>query len=260
MQYSTKRIDKALESGELKKKIATQQELVTVNLEWLKEAIQRHRHERLIRTYLNLQGNYSSIADGLLSVEGDIYEAKRYYELAAQASAQAYQLVRAGFSHQMREGAGPYNFKKNNINYTKAAILANDSQLALLIAGEDTVEGLLVKEEYERVQRMLPQDISPIRDELNLCCWAIAHQEQATFDKALQERIKVLRRQSGSSVTILDSWSLALIQLARRRGMTCNLKVIELPWQRLDDVPVNKEGLELPFTAELQEIIQNKGK
>lgn len=138
--------------------------------------------------------------------------------------------------------------------------MANDSQLALLIAGEDTVEGLLVKEEYERVQRMLPQDISAIRDELNLCCWAIVHQEQATFDKALQERIKVLRRQSGSSVTILDSWGLALIQLARRRGMTCKLKVIELPWQRLDDTPVNKEGLELPFTAELQEIIQNKGK
>lgn len=112
MQYSTKRIDKALESGELKKKIATQRELVTVNLEWLKEAIQGHRHERLIRTYLNLQGNYSSIADGLLAVEGDIYEAKRHYELAAQASAQAYQLVRAGFSHQMREGAGHTTSKR----------------------------------------------------------------------------------------------------------------------------------------------------
>ena len=34
----------------------------------------------------------------------------------------------------------------------------------------------------------------------------------------LKERIKMLRRQGSHMVTVLDSWGLALIQLARRRG------------------------------------------
>lgn len=260
MQYSTKRIDKELESEHFKNLVAIKHELSDMSLERLEAAIQENKHDQLIRYCLDLRSNYFSVADWLLATEIDYAEAKRYYYLAAQVSFQAYQLVRAGFPHHMREGAGPYNFKKRNINFTKDAILANDFELAHSIAGEDTVEGLLIMGEYERAQRVLPQDPLTIQDELNLCCWAIAHQDQATFDKALQERIKVLRRQGGHCVTVLDSWGLAMIHLARRRGMTCKLNVIELPWQRLDDTPVNKNGLEFPFEAELQEIIQNKGK
>ncbi len=260
MQYSTKRIDKELEGEYFKKKITIEQELVDMNLERLETAIQEHKHDQLIGYCLSIRGHYFSIADWLLATETKNSEVKRYYYLAAQASGQAYRLVRAGFPHQMRERAGPYNFKKNNMNFTKDAILANDFKLALSIAGEDTIEGLLVMEDYDKAQRTLPQDPGAIRDEITLCCWAIAHQQQKVFDESLKERIKMLRRQSGHEVAVLDSWGLALIQLARRHGMTCKLKVIELPWQRMDDTPVDKEGLEFPFDAALQEIIQNKGK
>ena len=40
--------------------------------------------------------------------------------------------------------------------------------------------------------------------------------------------------------------------------MTCNLNVIELPWELLDDEPADKAGLSLPFEDELQEIIQKR--
>ena len=40
--------------------------------------------------------------------------------------------------------------------------------------------------------------------------------------------------------------------------MTCNLNVIELPWELLDDEPTDTTGLRFPFEAELQEIIREK--
>ena len=98
-----------------------------------------------------------------------------------------------------------------------------------------------------------------IQNELLLAMWSIAYQNQSVFDEALKGRIKALRRQGSHTAVIIDSWGLALIKLARQRGLTCNLNVMELPWKLLDDEPADKTGLSLPLEAELQAIIQEKG-
>lgn len=258
LQYSTKRLDKELEQENVSNMIAIYQKSLDNSLWWLEKVIQEHKHDRLIEKCLSLRSNHFQIADWLLASGEEHAKVKRHYYLAALASTQAYRLVRAGFPHQMRERAGPYNFKRNNLNFTKDAILANDFELALSIAGEDTVEGLLIMEEYEKAQRIMPQDPAANREELALCCWAIAYRDQSVFNDALKERIKMLRRQGSHMVTVLDSWGLALIQLARRREMTCDLNAAELPWKRLDEEPTDTTGLCFPFEAELREIIRKK--
>lgn len=189
LQYSTKRLDKELEQENVDSRIAIYQKSLDRSLLWLEKAIQEHKHDQLIEECLGLRSSHFQIADWLFALGEEHSKVKWHYYLAALVSAQAYRLVRAGLPHQMRERAGPYNFKKNNLNFTKDAILANDFELALSIAGEDRVEGLLILEEYEKAQRTLPQDPAAIGEETALCCWAIAHGNQSIFDDALKERI-----------------------------------------------------------------------
>ena len=74
----------------------------------------------------------------------------------------------------------------------------------------------------------------------------------------MKKRIKVLRRQGRSHPVILDSWGLAAVQLARHRGMRCQVPVIELPWDLLDDTPADLTGLTLPMAEEIRSIIREK--
>ena len=128
------------------------------------------------------------------------------------------------------------------------------------MTGEGTIEGLLVLGRYEEAQGALPSDPEDRRldDEVDQCKWAIAHGDQKAFDKYLQRRIGVLRRQGRHDACILDGWGLALVRLARRRGMTCKVKVLELPWELLEDAPAAEAGLVLPFEGEVREIIRQK--
>lgn len=257
-KYSTKAIEKKLEQ-ERSERIATfKAELMDVCFKRLREDIHERRYNQLIDSYVGLFHQFSDKADYILAIDGSFPAAKRQYYLAALTASQFFRLVRARFPSQMRSGAGPYNFKKNNFNFSKDAILANDWELALSVTGDDTIEGLLLMGDYEKAKRTLPRDSTDIGDEILQCMWGIAYQDQPVFDKALKERIKILRRQGSRCSTILDSRGLALIQLALRRGMTCNLNVIELPWELLDDEPADKAGLSLPFEDELQEIIQKR--
>ncbi len=257
-KYSTKAIEKKLEQERSEGTATSKAELMDICFQRLKEDIHERRYNQLIDSYVSLFHQYSDKADHILAIDGSFPAAKRQYYLAALTANQFFQLVRARFSSRMRSGAGPYNFKKNNFNFSKDAILANDWELAISITGEDTIEGLLLMGDYEKAKRTLPKDYTGIGDEILRCMWGITYQDQTVFDEALKERIGMLRRQGRHCATILDSWGLALIQLARRRGMTCNLNVIELPWKLLDDEPADKTGLSLPFEAELREIIREK--
>lgn len=258
LQYSTKGIEEKLEQERSERTATSKAELMDVCFQRLKEDIQGRKYNRLIDSYVSLFHQYSDKADHILAMDGNFPVAKRQYYLAALTASRFFQLVRARFPSRMRSGAGPYNFKKNNFNFSKDAILANDWELALFITGEDTIEGLLLTGDYEKAKRTLPKDSTDIGEVILRCMWGIAYQDQSILDEALKERIKILRRQGSRCATILDSWGLALIQLARRRGMTCNLNVVELPWKRLDDEPADKTGLSLPFEDEFQEIIREK--
>ena len=216
LQYSTKGIEEKLEQERSERTATSKAELIDVCFRRLEEDIRERKYNRLIDSYVNLFHQYSDKADHILAVDGNFPAAKQQYYLAALTASQFFQLVRARFPSRMRSGAGPYNFKKNNFNFSKDAILANDWGLALSIAGEDTIEGFLLMGDYEKAKRTLPKDSIGIGDEILRCIWGIAYQDQPVFDEALKERIKMLRRQGSHSATILDSWGLALIQLAQR--------------------------------------------
>ena len=117
-----------------------------------------------------------------------------------------------------------------------------------------TLEGALIMQDYERAQTFLPEDPedpSICRSELRQCMWAIAHRDEKAFNKYMENRIKMLRRQARLSVTTLDSWGLTVIKLARQRGIECNLNVIELPLSLLDDFRIDTSGLVLPAAEKL---------
>jgi len=226
--------------------------------EYLAEAVDTRADEKLAQCCHRLGGSYSRRAEVLLSLDGSAAEAKRYYYLAALAYEVCYTLRRAGFHWYVGNAFGPYDFKRNNFNFSKDAILADAPELALSIAGEDTVEGMLAQGSDDLARRALPQAPDGLRDELELCKWAVAHRDQGNLDLGLRERIKALRRQGSRCPVTLDSWGLAIVRLARLRGLTCDLKVIELPWQLLEDAPVDTAGLALPMAEEIGAIITEK--
>ena len=258
MQYATRTIEKAIEARREGRKESHCQDRFADLSQWLAEIVQAREDDGLARLLHSLGSGYADKADSLLALEREMAGAKGYYHLAAQAHALCYQLKRAGARWQVGSAGGPYDFRKNNFNFSKNAILANAPELALTITGEDTIEGMLVAGDYELARRSLPREPSGMRDGLGLCRWGIAHGDQQVLDQGLQERIKVLRRQGRSHPVILDSWGLAAVQLARHRGMRCQVPVIELPWDLLDDTPADLTGLTLPMAEEIRSIIREK--
>lgn len=226
----------------------------------LGEAVRGNDYLHLVGKCRDLHHRYSSEGDAFLALDQNAPQAQKSYYLAARAGALCYDLRRAGFPYYQGKWLDHYDFQKLNINYSKDGILANHRELTLAMTGEDTIEGLLVLGRYEEAQRALPPDPEDRRldDEVDQCKWAIAYGDQKAFDKYLQRRIGVLRRQGRHNPCILDSWGLALVRLARQRGMTCKVKVLELPWELLEDVPAETAGLILPWEKEVREIIQQK--
>lgn len=88
--------------------------------------------------------------------------------------------------------------------------------------------------------------------------WAIAHADEKLFNKYMEKRIKMLRRYARLSPTTFDSWGLAAIKLAHQRGIRCNLNVIELPYQFLDDIRIDTSGLTFSKAEQIRSIIGEK--
>lgn len=259
MQYATKALEKAIEAQrERRDKYHHRDFFIELSGQRLTEAVAARDDDALAHQLHSLGDSYADNANDLLALDREMAGAKRYYHRAAQAHALCYQLRRAGFRWQVGNARGPYDFQKNNFNFSKNAILANAPELALSIAGEDTIEGMLVAGDYDLARRSLPREPVNAGDGLGLCMWGIAHGDQAVFDRGLRERITALRRQGRSCRTILDSWGLAAIRLAQYRGMGCGVQVIELPWELLDDTPAGAEELALPMAEEIRAIIREK--
>lgn len=268
LKYSMKCIDKELERSRLRWERLLQgnyegsnfQELIAQRLD---QRIAEHRYDWIIDSLSDYHTHYTSIADYYLQINVDTHKAKENNYLAALASEMLYSLLEKGFSHHVCSSGSPYDFKGKNFNYSRNAILANEPELALRIATEDTLEGALIMQDYERAQTFLPEDpedSSICRNELRQCMWAIAHGDEKVFNKYMENRIKMLRRQARLDVTTLDSWGLTVIKLARQRGMECNLNVIELPQSLLDDVRIDTSGLVLPAADKINAVLQEMNK
>ena len=258
LTYSTKAIDE-----ELKRKRRRWEPLLSGNYggqnfweiinQTLDQRIEEKQYDWIINSLSDFCLHYTSYANYYLQIDIDTHKAKEYNYLAALAGELIYRLLAKGFSHHISGSGMPYDFKKKNFTHTRNAILANEPELALRIAAEDTLEGALLLQDYERAQAMLPEkpEDLPKYNELRQCMWAIAHGNEKVFNKYLEKRIKALRRQAKISPVTIDSWGLAVIKLARQRGISCHLNVIELPQSLLDDEKLDTSNLVLPIADKI---------
>jgi len=267
LSYSTKYIDEELKRNQTwwkkaKQGIYDSYNLKEVLFQRLDQRIAEQKYDWMINSLHDLFFCYVSEGDFYLQLDADTKKAKENYYIAAFIGALCYEMIEKGFPHHVLDSGYLYDFKKNNWNFSKAAILANEYELALKMTGEDTVEGALVMQEYERACAMLPEnpeDDSIRTDEIQQCMWAVAHGDEKIFNKYMEKRIRILRRYASLGSTTLDSWGLAVVKLAQQRGMSCNLNVIELPYQCLDCVRVDTSGLIFPRTEQIRSIIEEKG-
>lgn len=269
MQYSTKYIDGQLKHERLKwedekrgihKDRANNLEMI---LQRLDERIQEHRHDWIINSLCDLHTYYSTQGEMYLQIEANAEKAKEHHYISALAGELCYAMVKKGFPHHFLDSGRPYDFKENNFNFSRNAILANEYGLAFRIAGEDTVEGALILQDYEQACAMLPhspEDESIHKNELRQCMWAIAHNDEKMFNKYMEKRIRNLRRQGKIMAVTVDSWGLAVIKLARQRGISCDLDVIELPQLLLDDARIDPRGLTLPMADKIHSVLNENSR
>ena len=258
LSYSTKYIDSTLK---YRKSAEHGIDLKEMLYQRLDKRIAEQAYDWIINSLRDLFLWYAGDGDIHMQLDVDTKAAKENYYIAALIGALCYEMIEKGFSHHVFDSGYPYDFKKNNFNFSKAAILANEYELALRMTGTDTVEGALVSHNYPLACAILPEnpeDDSIGSDEIRQCMWAIAHGDEKLFNKYLEKRIKMLRRYARLSPTTFDSWGLAVIKLAQQRGIRCNLNVIELPYQRLDDIRIDTSELVFPKAEQIHSIISEK--
>lgn len=263
MPYSTKYIDAQLKRNQIrwdkvKQEIYDGYDLMEIPLQRLDERIKKQEYDWIIDSLSDLYFCYFSQGDYYLQMESDIKRAKDNYYLAALSGTLLYEMLKEGFSYHISDSGYPYDFKKKNFNYAKAAILVNEYELALKMTGEDTIEGALVLQNYKGACAMIPEnpeDGSICKNEILQCMWAIAHGDEKLFNKYMEKRIKMLRHYARINPITFDSWGLAVVKLAKRRELSCDLNVIELPQNLLDDIKINTSGLIFPRVEQIHFII-----
>lgn len=249
LDYTTKAIDKKL--NELKESF-NGEEIDTIDVYEL-----LRKEENYINKYHDLMMIYAGYAAGFLLVYNDTYRYKGYCYLAAQVGKVLSDLYTKGLRadgwrcsfNEVLRNRGTISY------YVKYAVLANDWDLAVRIATEDSLFGSILTKNYERAKAFLPDNIEKIKNEDDKqLMWSIVYRNEKKFNKCLEKRIKELRyyaKARVSDVECLDDIGLTMIKLAKDRGMNCTINVIELPVHLLDDSPVNKEKWKLPKDDEL---------
>lgn len=263
LSYSTKYIDNEIKKyhESAKRGIDTDTDFKEMLYQRLDRRIAEQAYDWIINSLCDLFFWYAGGGDIRMQLDGDKTAAKESYYIATLIGVLCYEMIEKGFLHHVLDSGYPYDFKKNNFNFSKAAILANEYELALKMTGTDTVEGALVSHNYLLACALLPkspEDDSIGTDEIRQCMWAIAHADEKLFNKYMEKRIKMLRRYARLSPTTFDSWGLAAIKLAHQRGIRCNLNVIELPYQFLDDIRIDTSGLTFSKAEQIRSIIGEK--
>lgn len=265
LEYSTKYIENALKQHwmryeRVKQELRDDKLSTEIRFQRLDQQIAEQKYDWIIDSLTNVFHGYASDGDFCWQLDGDIKKAKENYYIATLIGALIYEMLEKGFSHHVSDSGHPYDFKQHNFAFSKTAILANEYELALKISGEDTIEGALIMQDYEQACSMLPEnpeDDSISAHEIHQCMWAIAHRDEKLFQKYIEKRIKTLRRYARLNTIVFDSWGLAVVKLAQRRGLACNINVIELPHQSLDDNKVDTSGLVFPREEQIRSIIDS---
>lgn len=215
-----------------------------------------------IRKYNSLSNVFESLAKVALYFNNDIGTFKGNFYLAAKAGDICFKLYDKGYrTYSPICCDNDFEKRNNSLHYAVFAILAGSEELAKSITLEDSLLGAILMGEYEKAKDYLPQNIKdiPSFEDFDLILWTIIHNDEKKFQKYVEKRIKSQRnyaKKCGYVRTYMDEGTLALIKLARKRGMNCNLNIIELPMHVLDDnTPINEEEWKLPEDKELAEIL-----
>ncbi len=263
LSYSTEYIDNEMKSIRLylesdKQGINSNSGVKRMLYQRLDQCIAEQSYDWIINKLRDIYFLHVGDGDLQMWLEVDIKSAKESYYIAASIGALIYEMIERGFSHHVLDSGYPYDFKRNNFNFSLAAILANEYELATKVTGSDTVEGALVLQDYQLACTLLPEspeDGSMNADEICQCMWAVAHGSEELFNKYMEKRIRMLRRYARLNTTIFDRWGMAVIKLAQQRGIKCNLDVIELSYYLLDDIKIDTCGLSFSRTEQIRCII-----
>jgi len=126
---------------------------------------------------------------------------------------------------------------------------------------DDNLICLMLKQKYDDAKKII--DMLPdIVDDSNEVYYvnqkflkniykAIVDGDEKKFNEEIVKRIKKYRRNMVGYSTIIDVVSIALIKMAMKAGIECNVDVIEIPKMFFDESnKIDKDSVKLPFFDE----------
>lgn len=216
-----------------------------------------------IHKYFYLFRLFDEFGKSDLYLYHDIKSFKGYYYLAAKAGQICFQLYEKGYriKHSTLCTNSYFEQQNSNFNFAFHAMLAGSNQLAIELALKDSSLEAALKGDFEQAKEYLPTNVKDIHfSDSEVILWTILYNDEKKMNHYIEKRTKEIRRydkKCGFASDYIDHWTLALLKLAKERGMKCNLDVIELPLYVLDDdTPVNEEEWKLPEDKELEKMLQ----
>lgn len=186
LNYTTKAIDKRLE--ELKESFKGK-EIDTLDVNEL-----LRKDGNYLNKYQNLMMVFAGNATASLLLYNDIYKYKGYCYLAAKTGKVLSDLYTKG----LRASGWCCSFNEALKNrgeisyYVKYAILANDWDLAVSIATEDSLFGAILTKNYDKAKKYLPDNIEKIKNEEDKqLLWSIVYMDEEKLNKILEKGLRI---------------------------------------------------------------------
>ncbi len=137
-----------------------------------------------------------------------------------------------------------------NISYLQD----NNSVLSCMLTGNiELAERMLSNTDMDMSPRIGSQYIE-LKYLKNLYL-ALIQEDELAFNSEITRRIKMYRRNPYTHAVIIDFPAIALIKIAKRRGISYRGNVAEIPEILLDDnIIIQAERLKLPFSDKISEL------
>lgn len=213
--------------------------------------------------YLAIGGNYQGIADAYYLKDNENKACIDYLYLSGLAELIAELLEERPIEEQRRHK----NFSELDIAVYK--LIATGQELPDCIKEKDSVPVCIWNGDLEKAKRLLEQ-VNEVTEVvhgsqyklikyLKMIFLAILKNDEELFNKELENRIRKYRKNMVGYSVFIDEVSIALIKLAKERGIDCGINVIEIPQMFFDnDYQIDKEQVRLPFYEEVLEVLQER--
>ena len=184
--------------------------------------------------------------------KGSVIEYKKYFYLSAKVVELCNRLLNKGIDC---DEDTKKEILDDNIYYAAAqAIIAGDYDFGLKIAGEKSMIGCILLERYnEALEYRIPSDDDTY---INQAFISIAKDDKEMLKKSIESRIKLVRKYAKLNVVMVDSYFVAILKLAKKRGMNCDIHFAEIPEDLLEDTPIDYENWQLPIPERVQKLLE----